>query len=179
MMLTEMKPAYDLNQRRNFGMPRRTFQVLTLNGITTVAVHDDVSVGDTLKKCNRLRGVDFEKVNIIEPTTGKYIDLEDDSSLFVNCLLLFQSEDSSYLAKTDQHNFRRKIETRHKNCHQCQASMWFRRSWHCRSCGVLVCKHCRKSGAVEKCHHSQGVQQSFASHFSRFRSKTPLLDTSH
>ena len=91
-----------------------------------------MSVGDTLKKCNRLRGVDFEKVNIIEPSTGKYIDLEDDSSLFVNCLLLFQSEDLSYLAKTDQHNFRRKIETRHKNCHQCHASMWFRRSWHCR-----------------------------------------------
>lgn len=40
-MLTEMKPAYDLTQRRNFGMPRRTFQVLTLNGITTVAVNDD------------------------------------------------------------------------------------------------------------------------------------------
>ena len=55
-----------------------------------------------MKKCNRLRGVDFEKVNIIEPTTGKYIDLDDESSLFVNCLLLFQSEDSSYLSPLDR-----------------------------------------------------------------------------
>ena len=59
-----MKPAYDITQRRNFGMPRRTFQVLTLNGLTTVAVHDD---GESFFLCSR-------SVTLVSSVRGRYFE---------------------------------------------------------------------------------------------------------
>ena len=42
MLLTTMATSIDLAvQRKNFAMPRATFQVLTLNGVTTVAATDN------------------------------------------------------------------------------------------------------------------------------------------
>ena len=41
MQEVEMTPAQLMQERRKFKMPRSTFRVLTLNGVTTVAAIDE------------------------------------------------------------------------------------------------------------------------------------------
>ena len=41
MQEVEMTPAQLMQERRKFKMPRSTFRVLTLNGVTTVAANDE------------------------------------------------------------------------------------------------------------------------------------------
>ena len=41
MILTTMSSYDVITERRKFSMPRATFQVLTLNGVTTVAASPD------------------------------------------------------------------------------------------------------------------------------------------
>lgn len=174
MLLTTMSTNFDVTKRKQFAMPRRTFQVLTLNGVTTVAAVDHVTLNDSLRKCNRLRGVDFSLVSLIEPTTGRYVELSEESSLYSNCLLILQSNDLSYQAQTEQHDFRRRIQTRQRRCQSCSTSIWLRRPWLCQVCDLLVCSQCRKSVQLRQCDHVSHHHQHFASSISRFKSKSTV-----
>ena len=157
-----------------------------------------VSLEESLRKCNRLRSVDFALVSLIEPQTGRYVDLSENSALFANCLLILQSSDLSYKQQAQQHDFRRRIQTRHQKCHNCAASLWLRRpslcqcvycvftcglayglaiyKEHrfnisvCRVCALLVCSRCRKSGSLSECSSVSQHHQHFASAVSRFKS---------
>ena len=49
MILTTMSSYDVITERRKFAMPRATFQVLTLNGVTTVAASPDGKTFFTVK----------------------------------------------------------------------------------------------------------------------------------
>merc|ERR1711935_109720 len=152
-----------MEERSNFKMPRRTFRLLTLNGVTTVAVHDHLTLLDAISKCNRLRDIDVTAARVIQPATGVIGNLEDQCALYADALLMLRTDDASYIAATQQHAFNRRLKLK-AHCSECDSGpLWLRRLNHCRLCLIRVCARCRKRGAFPPCtasadHHRHFVE---------------------
>ena len=80
-----------------------------LNGICSVTAAEGLSVRDALLKSNRFRDIEFSKSRLeyhfIKPdnheSDTRYVNWDDSSLTYVNCSLVFHTEDNKEWGRFD------------------------------------------------------------------------------